>query len=114
MNRLFSCAVVFTSDCPAAYLDRELDMSTVKCLVDRFTPLATAGCDIIVNLAGLTFLGTAGLLAMAELQRATDAARGSVLLAEPPTLVWRVLAVAGMKDRFTIATTPHGKQRRGQ
>ena len=58
MNRLFSCAVVFTSDCPAAYLDRELDMSTVKCLVDRFTPLATAGCDIIVNLAGLTFLGT--------------------------------------------------------
>lgn len=114
MNRLFSCAVVFTGDCPVAYLDGELDMSTVKCLVDRLTPLATAGFDIIVNLAGLTFLGTAGLLAMAELQRATDAAGGSVLLAEPPTLVWRVLAVAGMKDRFTIATTRHGKQRRAQ
>ena len=67
-------------------------------------PLADAGCDIIVDLSGLGFLGTVGVAVLADLQRDATAAGGSLRLTELPALAWRAFAVTWMRDRFSIAT----------
>jgi anti-sigma B factor antagonist len=106
MKQIFSCTVVFKPKCAVAYLDGELDMFTVRCLVSRLTPLAVEGRDIVLDVSGLRFLGVAALRALADLQGRATAAGGSVRLAQPPALLSRVLAVAGMQDAFTI-DSPH-------
>jgi anti-sigma B factor antagonist len=99
---IFTCTVDFDNESAVAHLSGELDMSTVACLVDRLCPLAAMGRDIVVDLSGLSFLGTAGVVAFCELQRSATAAGGSVRLSEVPTPARRALAVTGMQDRFTI------------
>jgi anti-anti-sigma factor len=57
---------------------------------------------MIVDLSGLSFFGTAGLTALADLQRHASMAGGSVRLAGLPAPVRRLLAVTGTQDWFTI------------
>ena len=85
-----------------AYLNGERDMSTAQCLVDRLRPVAMAGRDLVVDLAGISFFGTAALTALAELDRRATAAGGSIWLSQLPAPVWRLLAVTGTADRFDI------------
>src|SRR4030088_2746837 len=101
MKNLFTCTVVYQPDCTVAYLEGELDMSTAESLRVRLAPLVGLGCNVVVNLADLRFLGTAGLRALAEIARDATAAGGSVCLAEVPDLVSRVLTITGMRDSFT-------------
>src|ERR1700733_11815217 len=58
-GRLFSCTVALKPETTVAYLDGELDMSTAVSH-DPFGPLAKAGSDIIVNLSGVRYMGSAG------------------------------------------------------
>jgi anti-sigma B factor antagonist len=109
MKQLFSCTVLLNGEGIVAYLDGELDMNTAECLVARIAPLAVGGHDVTVNLSGLTFLGTIGVVVLADLSRCATAAGGSIRLAEMTELVLRVLSVTGMQDRFTVAQTVESK-----
>lgn len=103
VKELFSCAVAFRNDCAIAYLCGELDMSTADCVKAPLVPLAVAGWDIVLELSNLTFVGTAGLRALADIQESAAAAGGSTRMAEVPDIVRRLLSVTGMEDRFAIA-----------
>lgn len=102
MIEIFSCTVDMDRDPALAYLEGELDMSTVGGLVEQLDPLAASGRHMVINLAGLSFLGTAGIKALAEVRQDAIAAGGSMHLTEVPFLVERVLAVTGMCDEFPI------------
>lgn len=103
---IFTCAVDIDEQRAVAYLNGELDMSTAQCLVDRLRPVAMAGRDLVVDLAGISFFGTAALTALAELDRHATAAGGSVRLSQLPAPVRRLLAVTGTADHFGILQTP--------
>jgi anti-sigma B factor antagonist len=102
MKILFSCTVDLDEQCAVAHLNGELDKSNVGCLTARLRPLAAAGRDMVVDLSGLSFFGTAGLTALANLQWHAAMAGGSVRLAGLPAPVRRLLAVTGTQDWFTI------------
>jgi anti-anti-sigma factor len=71
---IFSCSVDVDDRCAVAHLNGEVDMSTVSRLVEPLGPLATAGRDVVVDFSGIDFFGTAGLTALADLQRRATAA----------------------------------------
>lgn len=98
----FTCALDIDEQHAVAYLNGELDMNTVHCLVDRLRPVATAGRDIVIDLAGIDFFGTAGLMALDELDRHATAAGGSIRLSQLPAPVRRLLAVTRSANRFDI------------
>lgn len=100
--KIFTCAVDIDDQHAVAHLIGELDMTTAHCLVERLRPIATAGRDLVVDLAGISFLGTAGLAALDELDRSATAAGGSIRLSRLPALVWRLFAVTGSANRFDI------------
>jgi anti-anti-sigma factor len=99
---IFTCALDIDEQHAVAYLNGELDMNTVHCLVDRLRPVATAGRDIVIDLAGIDFFGTAGLIALDELDRHATAAGGSIRLSQLPAPVRRLLAVTRSSNRFDI------------
>jgi anti-anti-sigma factor len=99
---IFTCALDIDEQHAVAYLNGELDMNTVHCLVDRLRPVATAGRDIVIDLAGIDFFGTAGLMALDELDRHATAAGGSIRLSQLPATVRRLLAVTRSANRFDI------------
>ncbi|HZA10314.1 STAS domain-containing protein [Mycobacterium sp.] len=103
MTDLLTCTVISNHECAIAYLDTELEISSVDWLADRLSPLAAEGRDVVLNLAALRFLGTAGLHALVDLGQQATATGGSVRLAEPPAAVWRLLNVVGMQNFFGIA-----------
>lgn len=111
---IFTCALDIDEQHAVAYLNGELDMNTVHCLVDRLRPVATAGRDIVIDLAGIDFFGTAGLMALDELDRHATAAGGSIRLSQLPAPVRRLLAVTRSANRFDILDhgsdlpAPHG------
>jgi anti-sigma B factor antagonist len=118
---LFTCAVDIDEQRAVAHLNGELDMSTAQCLLDRLGPLAVAGRDLVVDLAGISFFGAAALTALADLDRCATAAGGSVRLSRLPAPVWRLLAVTGTADRFDIlqqrpieSALSHGRSRQSQ
>jgi anti-anti-sigma factor len=100
--KIFTCAVHIDDQHAVAHLIGELDMTTAHFLVERLRPIATAGRDLVVDLAGISFFGTAGLGALDELDHYATAAGGSIRLSHLPALVWRLFAVTGSANRFDI------------
>ncbi len=99
---VFTCTLHVGEQHAVAYLSGEVDMNTVQALIDRLRPVATAGRDLVVDLAGVNFFGTAGLVALEELDRRATAAGGSIRLSQLPASVRRLLAVTGSANRFDI------------
>ena len=102
MEQLFSCTVVLKSQRAVAYLNGELDSFTAECLFARLAPLAASGMHVIVDLSGLSFLGTIGPVVLSDLDRCACTKGGSVRLAEVTAKASRVLDVTGMRDRLTV------------
>ena len=102
MVGFYSRTVIFGDNRAVAYLGGELDAYNITCLTARLTPIAATGRDIIVDVAALSFLGTAGLIALAELERDATTAGGSLRLTEPPPSLRRLLDLVGMNDTFSI------------
>jgi anti-anti-sigma factor len=95
----FCCrTVLFTHKCTVAYLHGELDACSATCLRARLTPAAIAGQDIVVDPAGLSFVDTAGVIALVDLLRMATTAGGSLRLTRPPRLLRRLLALSGLDD----------------
>jgi anti-sigma B factor antagonist len=102
MKELLSCAMVFAPECTVAYLNGELDSWTAECVVARLGPLVASGHDVVVNLSGLSFLGTTGLALLDRLGRCAARKGGSLCLEDPSTAARRLLEVTGLGDHFTI------------
>ena len=109
----FCSRTVLSSDnCVVAYLYGELDACSAACLRARLTAVARTGRDIIVDPAGLSFVDTAGLIALIDLQREATTAGGSLRLTKPLGLLRRLLELAGIKDVFTfVDRVPNAKSR---
>jgi anti-sigma B factor antagonist len=98
----YSRTALFGGNCAVAYLYGELDACSVTSLRARLAPVAMTGRDIIVDLAGLSFVDTTGLIALIDLQRDATTAGGSLRLTEPPRPLRRLLELAGMQDIFAV------------
>ena len=98
-----SCTVLFNDNCALVHLHGELDACSVSCLRASLMPVAMTGRDVIIDLARLYFVDTAGVVALIDLQREACRAGGSLRLAKPPRLLRRLLQLVGMRDEFTIA-----------
>jgi anti-anti-sigma factor len=99
----FCCRTVFFSDnCAMAYLRGELDACSETSLRARLIPVAMAGRDIVVDPVGLSFVDTAGVIALVDLLRVATTAGGSLRLTKPPRLLRRLLTRAGLHDVFVV------------
>ena len=97
-----SCTVLFNDNRALTYLHGELDACSVSCLRARLIPVAMTGRDIVIDVAGLDFVDTAGVVALIDLQREARRAGGSLRLTKLPRRLRRLLQIAGMKHKFTI------------
>jgi anti-sigma B factor antagonist len=102
MNEIFSCTVVFNSQPAVAYLQGELDSYTAECLIAKLGPLIKSGRDVVVNLSGLSFVSTTGLVLLDRLALCVTGKGGSLCLADPSAVARRLLDLTGLSDRLMI------------
>jgi hypothetical protein len=69
MRQLSSCAVNFTDDHVTAYVRGHLDTDTAQCLFAQLVPYVAAGRDVVVDLAGLIFMGPRASLCWPDLKQ---------------------------------------------
>jgi anti-anti-sigma factor len=83
--------------------DGELDLSTIE-LVHSALALAQPGTDVVVDLDGLTFLGSTGIQALVEADRATRSAGGTftLVVGMENRMIRRVLAITGLDTILTV------------
>ena len=82
-------------------VDGELDTDTAPALDTQVRPLAEAGRDLVIDLAGLRFCGCAGLTLFVHWQSLAVVAGGSLRLVAPSRIVHRLLTVTGTFDLLT-------------
>jgi anti-sigma B factor antagonist len=83
----------------------ELDLVDAAAVAAALTAVAARDPWIIVDLAGLEFIGSSGVAALARGRRQARRACGDLVLAAPQGKVTRVLAVIRMADAFSIYAT---------
>jgi anti-sigma B factor antagonist len=83
-------------------VDGELDVDTAPGLGEALTPLAEAGRDLVLDLAGVRFCDCAGLSLFLRVQKQAAAAGGSLHLAAPIVQVRRLIIVARLSDVLPV------------
>jgi anti-anti-sigma factor len=86
-------------------VDGELDVGTAPGLSGQLTPLAEAGRDLILDLAGLRFCDCAGLNLFLRAQKHATAAGGSLHLVAVTKQVSRLIAMARLSDVLQVTAT---------
>lgn len=81
----------------------ELDAYTAPTLAERFATLTTDDGDVLVDLAGVTFIGSSGLHVLIELQQRLGASPSGLVLRSPSPTVLRLFEIVGLGGHFTIA-----------
>lgn len=74
----------------------ELDESTAPGLVARIEAEAVPGHDVVLDLGGLTFCGSAGLSALVLIERHVAAGGGALTVAHPTPFLVQLLEMAGL------------------
>jgi anti-anti-sigma factor len=81
----------------------ELDTASAPALQQVLDQLRQEGSPkIVLDLAALKFLGTAGLVVLLRTDTQLRAAGGRLILHRPPRLARRVLAITGLDTMLTI------------
>jgi anti-sigma B factor antagonist len=83
-------------------VDGELDVGTAPALELELTPLAEAGRDLILDLAGVRFCDCAGLSLFLRVQKHAAAAGGSLQLAAAVKAVSRLITMARLGDVLPV------------
>ena len=83
----------------------ELDLADAAAVAAALTAVATREPQIIVDLAGLEFIDSSGVAALARGRRQAWQAGGDLVLAAPQQKVQRVLAVTRLADAFSVYAT---------
>jgi anti-anti-sigma factor len=80
----------------------ELDVSDAAAVVAAFVLIVARRPEIIVDLAGLEFIDSSGVAALARGRKLARQAGGDLLLASPRREVLRVLTVTRLVDIFPV------------
>ncbi len=83
-------------------VDGELDVGTAPGLWQELMPLAEAGRDLILDLAGVQFCDCAGLSLFLRVQKHAAAAGGSLQLAAATRAVSRLITMARLADVLPV------------
>ena len=96
---------VSTRDCHGhviVALRGELDVADAAGVAAALAVVAARAPEIIVDLAGLDFIDSSGVAALARGRKLARHAGGDLLLAAPQEPVLRVLAITGLVDEFSV------------
>jgi len=83
----------------------ELDSADAVAVAAALAAVAAREPQIIVDLAGLDFIDSSGVAALARGRRQARLAGGDLVLAAPRQKVLRVLAVVRLADAFSVYAT---------
>jgi anti-sigma B factor antagonist len=83
-------------------LSGELDVLDAAGVVAALAATVACQREIIIDLAGLEFIDSSGLAALAHVRKQARRAGGDVLLAAPQHQVLRILALTRMLDDFSV------------
>ena len=83
----------------------ELDLADAVAVAAALTAVAVREPGIIVDLAGLEFIDSSGVAALARGRRQARQAGGDLILAAPQQRVMRVLATTRLADAFSVYAT---------
>jgi len=83
----------------------ELDLADAAAVAAALTAVAAREPQIIVDLAGLEFIDSSGVAALARGRRQAWQAGGDLVLAAPQRKVLRVLAITRLNDAFCVYAT---------
>lgn len=86
-------------------LGGQLDLADAAVVAAELTALAAREAEIIVDLAGLEFIESSGVAALARGRRQARRAGGDLILAAPRRNVVRVLALINLAEAFSIYAT---------
>jgi anti-anti-sigma factor len=85
-----------------AVLRGELDVVDAVAVAAALAAVAARGTAIIVDLAGLEFMDSSGVAALAHGRKLARLAGGDLLLAAPQRQVLRILALTRLIDVFPV------------
>jgi anti-sigma B factor antagonist len=85
-----------------AVLRGELDVADAVAVAAALAVVAARGTEIIVDLAGLEFIDSSGVAALAHGRKLARQAGGDLLLAAPQSQVLRILAHTRLIDVFPV------------
>jgi anti-sigma B factor antagonist len=77
----------------------EIDRVTIDQVV---VAVESAGDEVVLELARVTFIDSAGLQGVLRAQQAARRRGGDVVLRRPSHVVARVLEISGLRDAFVI------------
>lgn len=80
----------------------DLDVADAASVAAALTEVAVREQQIIIDLAGLDFIDSSGLAALAHARKHARRAGGDLLLAAPQQQVLRVLALTRLIDIFSV------------
>jgi anti-sigma B factor antagonist len=80
----------------------ELDVTEAASVAVALAKIAARKREIIIDLAGLAFMDSSGLAALALVRRHARQAGGRLLLAGPQLQVLRLLTITRLIDVFTV------------
>jgi anti-sigma B factor antagonist len=83
----------------------ELDLADAAVVAAELTQIAAREPRIIVDLAGLEFIDSSGVAALARGRRQARRAGGDLILAAPQRKVMRVLAIIRLAEAFSVYAT---------
>ncbi len=91
--------------CTVVALRGELDLADAAAVTAALTAVAAQDPVIIVDLAGLDFIDSSGVAALARGRTQARLAGSDLVLAAPQRKVMRVLAIIRMNERFAVYAT---------
>ena len=91
--------------CTVVALGGELDLADAAAVTAALTAVAARDPVIIVDLAGLEFIDSSGVAALARGRTQARRAGGDLVLAAPQRKVMRVLAIIRMNEGFSVYAT---------
>jgi anti-sigma B factor antagonist len=91
--------------CTVVALRSELDQADAAAVTAALTAVAARDPVIIVALAGLEFIDSSGVAALARARTQARRAGGDLVLAAPQRKVMRLLAIIRMNEGFSVYAT---------
>jgi anti-sigma B factor antagonist len=83
----------------------ELDLASTPALATHLTAAAACGPSVIVDLAGLEYIGYSGLGVLVRIGKWLRAGGGDLSLAAPQPQVRKILVITGLIDVFAVYPT---------
>jgi anti-anti-sigma factor len=89
----------------------ELDEATAPAFAERLHAIAD-NTDIVIDLRGMRFCGSAGIRVFLEIERYAAARDCTLTLSSPPPIFDRLLTICGLDEHFDVRRPTARRQRR--